>query len=140
MLDGGSAGRKDDGGEVVREDDAAERHGGLGEADLLPGEEVDEQEPRGVVVDGGRDEVAVRVEDGASDDGQVIGPGEAEPVEAAERGVEERLGEVGEELDEEERGLGGEDLAERRKEGAVGAAGGAQGEEVLEGGQAGGDV
>lgn len=134
MLDGGSAGRKDDDLTVVREDDAAERRGDLGEADLLPGEDVEEQEPRDVVVDGGRDEVAVRVEEGASDDGQVMAPGEAEAVEAVERGVEERLGEVGKKRDEEERGLGGEDLAGRREEGAVGAAGGAQGEEVLEGG------
>uniref|UniRef100_A0A0A9FPE6 Uncharacterized protein n=1 Tax=Arundo donax TaxID=35708 RepID=A0A0A9FPE6_ARUDO len=54
--------------------------------------------------------------------------------------MEERLGEGGEERDEEERGLGGEHLTGRGEESAVGAAGGAQGEEVLEGGQAAGDV
>jgi hypothetical protein len=89
VLDGGTAGLKED-GEVVGENDTAERCGDLGEADLLPGEEVEEQEPRGVVV-GGRDEVAVRVEEGAAGEGQVVTPGEAEAVEAAEREVEERL-------------------------------------------------
>lgn len=98
VLDGGTAGHKEDGGEVVGKDEAAERRGDLGEADLLPGEEVEEQEPRGVLV-GDRDEVAVRVEEGAAGEGQVVAPGEAEAVEAAEREVEERLGEGGEQRD-----------------------------------------
>jgi hypothetical protein len=89
VLDGGTAGHKEN-GEVIGEDDTTERHRDLGEADLLPGEEVEKQEPRGVVV-GGSDEVAVRVEEGAAGEGQVVTLGEAEAVEAAEREVEERL-------------------------------------------------
>jgi hypothetical protein len=50
----------------------------------------------------------------------VVCPGEAEAAEAAEREVEERLREGGEEGDEEERRLRGEDRAGWREEGAVG--------------------
>jgi hypothetical protein len=54
--------------------------------------------------------------------------------------VEERLGEGGVEGDHEERGLGGEERPGRREEGAVGAAGCSEGEEVLQGGKAAGYV
>ena len=89
MLDVGPAGQEEDGGQVVGDDDAGERRGDLGEAELLAGEEV-EQEPRGVVGGrgGGGDEVPVRVVEGAAGGGQVMAPGEAEAVEAAEREVE----------------------------------------------------
>jgi len=85
VLDVGPAGQEEDGGQVVGDDDAGERRGDLGEAELLAGEEVEEQEPRGVVGGrgGGGDEVAVRVVEGAAGGGQVMTPGEA-----AEREVE----------------------------------------------------
>lgn len=90
VLDGGLAGKEEDGGEVIGEDDAGERSGDLGEAELLASEEMKEQEPRGVV--GGRgcggDEVALRVEEGAAGGGQVMAPGEAKAVKPAEREVE----------------------------------------------------
>jgi len=84
VLDVGPAGQEEDGGQVVGDDDAGERRGDLGEAELLAGEEV-EQEPRGVVGGrgGGGDEVPVRVVEGAAGGGQVMTPGEA-----AEREVE----------------------------------------------------
>ena len=96
VLDGWPARQKEDHGEVLGEDDAGERRRDLREADLHPGEEVEEQEPRRVVGGprgGGRDEVAVRVEEGVAGEGQVVPPREAEAVEAAEREVKERLGE-----------------------------------------------
>jgi hypothetical protein len=90
VLDIGPARQEEDGGQVVGDDDTGERRGDLGEAELLAGEEVEEHEPRGVVGGrgGGGDEVAVRVVEGAAGGGQVMAPGEAEAVEAAEREVE----------------------------------------------------
>jgi hypothetical protein len=142
VLDGGTAGHKED-GEVVGEDDTAERRRDLGEADLLPGEEVEEREPRGVVV-GGRDEVAVRVEEGAAGEGQVVTPGRGggSGGGGGARGGRAPLRRRGR---ARPRGAG---TGKRVPRGTAGGgrgrpgrpAGGAQREEVLEGGQAGGDV
>lgn len=49
----GPAGQEDDDEEVRREDDAGEGREDLGEAELLAGEEVEEEEPWRVVVGGG---------------------------------------------------------------------------------------
>jgi hypothetical protein len=98
VLDGGPAGQEEDGGEVIGEDDASERCRDLRESELLAGEEVEEKELRWVVSGRGgcSDDEAVRVEEGAAGRGQVVSPGQAEAVEAAEREVEERLREIGE--------------------------------------------
>lgn len=53
VLDGGPAGQEDDDEEVRGEDDAGEGREDLGEAELLAGEEVEEEEPWRVVVGGG---------------------------------------------------------------------------------------
>lgn len=133
VLDGRSARQEEHGEEVVREDDAGERGGDLGESLLFTGEEVEEEEPRGVLGGrgGGSDEEAVGVEEGVAGRGQVMAPGKAEAVDAAETGVEDRLGEGREKGDEEEWGLRGEEVTGRREKGAVGGARGAEGEEVL---------
>lgn len=138
VLDGGPARQEEDGGQVIGENDAGERCGDLRKSELLAGEEVEEKEPRWVVGrrGGGGDEEAVRIEEGAAGWGQMVGPGEAEAMEAPDREVEDCLREGRQEGNEEERRLRGEDRAGRREEGAVGTAGCAQGEEILEGCQA----
>lgn len=134
------------------EDDAVGLQRGLGEADLQAGEQVVDEDLAGGVIDGD-DADAVGGEDAA-------GPGEgeagAEAEEAALGKVEEGQGEgraVGlEKLEEGERVVGGgvgheevrrlegEEAPARRQGGAVGAAAGAEGEEVVQARQVLGDV
>lgn len=119
--------RKEGKDEIAGEEEATEVCWWMGEAKLLAREEVDEAE---VVMAGTGygDAAAERVEGGRG--GRVcIGEGETKAQVAAEGEVEQGSGSGGE---EEVRGLGGEAGRRRREEIPVG---GAEGEEIVEGGQ-----
>lgn len=127
--------------EVAGKDDSffrVARLQGIGQAGSLACEEVADAE-----LAAGVNVMAVAVLDGdAAAEGVELGEaagvggGEAEAEDAAEGDVKEGPRGGGQAAEEEERTLGGEVGWRRREEIPVGAAGGAEGEEVLEGRQA----